>query len=183
MGLRGRFIMTKWSGLLSNVKALRRCSHETSFQVFHCCQKSCLRGLSLLLGRNRTPALRGGLRAVWSFRWRTWSVFSSPVVGDKTSPASPVCHCQQYWWGTGKRGVQALWGKDVQLMTKLEWKRSKHGWNVGTVYIPLVISSLKSEQSVVTWGVDAPNLLKVCQLTVCGLLLETWLMISPDNSL
>lgn len=112
--------MHKWSGLLSNVKASRLWSHvRMSGQVFHCCHKSCLRGLSLRLGRNRTPALGDGRRAVWSYRWRTWSLFSSPVVGDKCPPANPVCHCQQDWWGSESVVSGALQWLDVQHMNTL----------------------------------------------------------------
>lgn len=149
--------MHKWSGLLSGVKALRLCSHvRMSGQAFHCRHKSCLRGLSLRLGRNRTPALRDDWKAVWSCRWRTWSLFSSPVAGDKSPPASPVCHCQQDWRGSGSMEHYNSWMCNTWLQV---WT---YGRDVRGLYRPVVISFLTSEQSAVTWGVGVLNLLKVC---------------------
>lgn len=49
------------TSFVKNVKALRLCSRvRMSGQVFYCCHKSFLRGLSLRLRRNRTPSLRDG---------------------------------------------------------------------------------------------------------------------------
>lgn len=64
-------------------------------------QKLSPRGQSLSQARNKTPSLKGDWRTVWSYRWRTWSPLSSPVVGEKSPPAGSVYHCQQDWWGWG----------------------------------------------------------------------------------
>lgn len=116
---------------------------------------------SLCLERNRTPSLRDGWRAVWSYRWRSWSLSSSPVVGDKSPPASPVYHCQQDWWGS-ESVASVQQGLDVQHMT-ISWMKSiRYSRKISGIFISVVIGSLLNAHSVVTWCLHVLHLLKVC---------------------
>lgn len=96
------------TSFVKNVKALRLCSHvRMSGQVFYCCHKSFLRGLSLRLRRNRTPSLRDGAGELFE------------VTGGEPDLFSP-----HLWWMTtlhllalsvtvnktdGDRGAWCLW--------------------------------------------------------------------------
>lgn len=97
--------------------------------------------------RNKTPAMRDG--------WRP--VFSSPAMGDKSPPASPVCHCQQDWRGSEITEC-CIWGTTraagmCNMWQNFRWKE-KYGRNIQGV----------GKQSAVMCGLGVLNLLKVCAL-------------------
>lgn len=145
-------IMHKWSGLSPNVKALQLCSCvKMSGQVFRFCHKSCLRGLSLHLRRNRTPVLRDGRRAVWSYRWRKPDLFSHQlwwVTNLHLLALSVTVDKTDEDWEAWRLGHYRSWMCNTCL--HLGWKE-ENMTNPSEVYTHLRLST--SEQSAVCFEV------------------------------
>lgn len=101
---RGKFAKHRWLGLLLDVEALwlltcKKTDKEKkkASGPFH--NDTCLRNLFLHLKGNKTPGLRDGQRAVWSYGKRIWSPLLSPAPGGRLPPAGVCFH---RWSGNAK---------------------------------------------------------------------------------